>query len=158
MARELLTTWQDYRGALDRILALAKHQILIYDEDLAQLALESPDRLAVLQRILQSNRQDGVRIALRNADAYLHHHPKLQRLMATYSHVGAVQQTPPQISHLRDAILIVDECNALIRFERDLPRGKLLLEESEEIRPYRRKFEEIWQEHGEFLSPTKLGL
>lgn len=158
MARELLTTWQDYRSALDRILALAERQILIYDEDLVQLALESPEHLAAMQRILQSRQQDGVRIALRNADAYLRHHPKLQRLIATYSHLGAVQQTPPQIAHLRDAILIVDDCNALIRFERDLPRGKLLIDEAEEIRPYRRKFEEIWQEQGEFLSPTKLGL
>ena len=56
MTRELITTWADYQMALDRLLALATRQVMIYDEDLKQLSLDGA-RLAHLQRVLTAGGQ-----------------------------------------------------------------------------------------------------
>lgn len=55
-------------------------------------------------------------------------------------------------------MILVDEKYALIRFERDLPRSKLLIDEPDEVRPYLSRFKEIWAEGGEPVSSTTLGL
>ena len=39
MSRELFTSWPEYQLAIDRILALARKQVCIYDEDLAQASV-----------------------------------------------------------------------------------------------------------------------
>ncbi len=158
MSRELFTSWPDYQTAIDRILALARKRICIYDEDLGHLHLETPERIAMLKAALSTVRADCLRIALRDAMPLQQRHPILQELLTTYSHNSAVQQTPEHLAHLRDSMILVDDAHALIRFDRNQPRCKLLLDESDEVMPYRRRFDEIWAEGGTPVSPTTLGL
>lgn len=158
MARELITSWADYQTAADRLLAIACQTICIYDEDLVPLKLESPTRLLSFKRILQTGHDDALRIAVRNATPIRQQHPKLQQLLTAYKHLAKVQETPAQLAHLRDSMFIVDDKHALIRFERDLPRSKLLIDEADELRPYLTRFREIWSEGGEEISTSTLGL
>lgn len=158
MARELITSWADYQTAVDRLLAVACQTICIYDEDLIALKLESPSRLLSCQRILKAGHDDALRIAVRNAAPIRQQHPKFQQLLATYSHLAKIRETPAQLAHLRDSMFIVDDKHALIRFERDLPRSKLLIDEADELRPYLTRFREIWSEGGEEISISTLGL
>lgn len=158
MARELITSWGDYQIAIDRLLAAGGTRLRIYDEDLVQLKLESTGRLAGLTRVLQAAAPDALQIALRNAEPLRSLHPRLLHLLATYSHVAGARQTPPQLADLRDSLVLLDERHALIRFERDLPRGKLLIDEPDEVRSYLRRFDEIWNEGGESVAATTLGL
>ena len=159
MSRELFTTWSDYQSAIDRLLALATKHIWIYDEDLGMLHLENPERIEMFKRPLAAVPHDCLRIALRNTvSLQQHRRPLLQRLLTTYSHNSAVLQTPDQLAHLRDSMILVDDAHALIRFDRDQPRCKLLIDEPEDVMPYRRRFEEIWDEGGTPVSPTTLGL
>lgn len=158
MARELLTSWGEYQLALDRLLAMAEHEIRIYDEDLVILKLETAPRLEQLKRLLQQNRADTLQVALRNSEPFKHHQPLLLKVLATHAHTMAVQQTPEQLAQLRDSMVLVDGRHGLIRFDRDQPRAKLLVDEIEELMPYRRRFEEIWNEGGIPVSPTTLGL
>lgn len=158
MSRELFTSWPDYQRAIDRILGLARQRICIYDEDLGRLHLESSERIAMLKAVLSTVRADCLRIALRNTMPLQQRHPILQELLTIYSHNSAVQQTPDQLAHLRDSMILVDDAHALIRFDRDQPRCKLLIEEADEVMPYRRRFDEIWTEGGTPYSTTTLGL
>ncbi len=158
MARELITSWTDYQMAIDRLLAIASHKILIYDEDLSMLKLESAPRREQIKRILLSGQSDVLQIAVRNASLLRQQHPQFQNLLSTYGHLAKAQETPPQLAHLRDSMILVDEKYALIRFERDLPRSKLLIDEPDEVRPYLSRFKEIWAEGGEPVSSTTLGL
>ena len=158
MARELITSWADYQTALDRLLAFASQKIRIYDEDLSSLKLESEPRQTHIKRILRAGHEDTLQIALRNASPFRQQHPVLLKLLSAYGHLAAVQETPPQLAHLRDSMILVDDKHALIRFERDLPRSKLLIDEIDEIRPYLTRFREIWTEGGESVSATTLGL
>lgn len=158
MARELFTSWGEYQSALDRLLAMAEQEIRIYDEDLVILKLDAAPRLDQIKRLLKGNRPDTVQVALRNSEPFKHHQPRLLTVFATHAHAMAVQQTPEQLGHLRDSMILVDGRHGLIRFDRDQPRSKLLVDEIEELLPYRRRFEEIWNEGGIVVSPTTLGL
>ena len=158
MSRELFTSWADYQSAIDHLLSLAAKRIWIYDEDLGMLHLETAERIEMLKRPLASTRQDCLRIALRNTAPLQQRQPLVQRLLAMHSHNSAAQQTPEQLNHLRDSMILVDDAHALIRFDRDQPRSKLLIDEPEEVMPYRRRFEEIWAEGGIPVATTTLGL
>jgi len=158
MSRELFTSWPDYQMAIDRVLALARQRISIYDEDLGLLHLETPERITALRAALSAVRSDCLRIALRNTGPLQQRQPLLRGLLTDYSHNSAAQQTPEQLGHLRDSMILVDDAHALIRFDRDQPRCKLLIDEIDEVTPYRRRFEEIWAEGGIPVSATTLGL
>lgn len=156
MARELITTWNDYQAAVERLLAMACHEILIYDEDLGGLKLDSPLNLPHLQHVIKEG--SGFRIAVRNAAPLRQRHPQLLNLLTVFSHRAAAQQTPEHIGHLRDNMILVDGKHGLIRFDRDQPRSKLLVDEIEELRPYALRFAEIWAADGDPVSATTLGL
>jgi hypothetical protein len=159
MARELITSWGDYQLAIDRLLATPCRIIRIYDEDLAQLHLESSTRLPQLKSLLSAGTTSPcLQIALRNSEPLRNRHPLLMNLLAQYGHRLAAQQTAPQLANLRDAMILLDDQHGLIRFDRDQARSKLLIDEPEELRPYRARFKEIWEEGGEMVSATTLGL
>ena len=158
MARELITSWADYQTAIDRLLAIATNQICIYDEDLGTLKLDSAPRLAHVKRLLTGNRADTLRIAVRNGMPLRYQHPLLQNLLTAYGHTAVAQETPAQLAHLRDSMIIVDDKFGLIRFDRDMPRSKLLIDEKDELRPYLAKFREIWAEGGERITSGTVGL
>ena len=158
MARELLTTWTDYRSALERVLELAQNSLQIYGGDLRELKLESSNHLAHLQRIATQTPRESIQIALRNAQAIRREHPRLLDLLRTYGHAIHIHETADTLSHLRDTMILVDGKHGLIRFHEDQPRSKLLIDEAEEVLPYRKRFQEIWAEPGDEITGTTLGL
>ncbi len=158
MARELITDWSAYQAAIDRLLCLASHTLCIYDEDLVKVRLDGTGRLPHLCRLLQNTQPGSVRIALRNAEPFRRQQNHLIQLFAPYAHIITIQETAPQISGLRDSMILVDDQHALIRFDRDQARSKLLINEIDELRPYLQRFEEIWKEPGDVIGTTSLGL
>jgi len=158
MARELITSWGDYQTAVDRLLAIAARKIAIYDRDLGQLHLDSAPRLAELKRVLHAGAGASIRLALRNTETLRRQQPLLMNLVVDFGHTLTATQTPPQLAHLRDSMLLVDDKYGLIRFEQDQPRSKLLIDEAGELHPYLARFEEIWEECSETVSGTTLGL
>ena len=158
MARELITDWGTYQVAIDRLLGMASHKLRIYDEDLVNLRLGDSGRLAQLSRLLQTAQPDSVKIAMRNAEPFLRQQTHLIQLFAPYAHIITIQETGQQLATLRDTMILVDDQYALIRFDRDQARSKLLINEPDELRPYIQRFEEIWKEPGDVIGTTSLGL
>ncbi len=158
MARELLTSWGEYEMALDRLLSMACHKIRIYDEDLVALKLESSAHQEDLKRLLTPSNPDALQIALRNGEPLRRQFPFLLKLLTLHSHQASARQTSPQFAHLRDNMVLVDDKHALIRFDRDQARSKLLIDEPEELKPYLHRFTEIMAEEGEAIGGTTLGL
>lgn len=158
MTRALITHWTDYQAAIDQLLAMPCRKLCIYDEDLVKIRLDDRKRLAVLEQLLQSAAPGSIRIALRSAEAFRRTQTHLIQLLAPYSHVITIQETSPQLNNLRDSMIILDDQHGLIRFDREQARSKLLINESDELRPYLQRFEEIWKEPGDIISSTSLGL
>ncbi len=158
MARELITSWEGYQTAIDRLLFMACEKICIYDEDLGQLKLESALRLPQIKRILRAGHKGNLQIIVRNAERLHTQSPLLIKLLTDFSHLATAHQSPPNMAHLRDSMLIIDDKHALIRFERDLPRSKLLVDEIDELKPYLNRFSELASAGGEPIRRSTLGL
>ena len=158
MTRELITHWTDYQAAIDQLLAMPCRKLCIYDEDLVKIRLDDKKRLENLQHLLQSAQPGSVRIALRNAEPFRRTQTHLIQLFAVHSHIITIQETSQQLNNLRDSMILLDDQHGLIRFDRDQARSKILIDESDELRPYLQRFEEIWKEPGEVVSTTSLGL
>ena len=158
MSRQLFTSWTEYQAAVDRVLSLATRSICIYDEDLVQLHLESDGRIERLREFLAAGHPDGLRVALRNSGPLRQRQPKTMATLTHLNHIAQAKQTPDQLAHLRDSMVIVDGRYAVIRFDRDQPRSKLLEDDPDEVAPYLRRFNEIWDEGGDTIGPTTLGL
>lgn len=156
MTRELITSWTDYQAAVDQLLAQPANKLLIFDHDLAHLQLDTPAHHEALAQQLLHGAQ--IRIVVRDASRLREQHPRLMRLLATHAHQLAIHETPASLVHLRDAMLLCDAQNGLIRFEQALPRSKILLSEIEELRPYLQRFEEIWLERGDAIHYDVSGL
>lgn len=158
MAREILTSWNDYQMAVSQLLALAQREILIYDEDLTELHLESTEHLAAIQSILAKDGLQRLNLYLRNSQPLLNHHPRLCRLLQAWQHHVALHQTGEQIAQLRDCMILIDGCHGLIRFDKNHSRSKLLLNEPAELGPYLERFKDIQNESNIPISLTTLGL
>lgn len=158
MTRELITHWTDYQAAIDQLLAMPCRKLCIYDEDLLKIRLDDKKRLGNLQRLLQSAQPGGIRIALRNAEPLRRTQTHLIQHLAAHSHIITIQETSQQLGNLRDSMILLDEQHGLIRFDQDQARSKLLINESDELRPYLLRFEEIWKNPGDVISATSLGL
>lgn len=158
MSRTLITSWSDYQLALDQILALPGQQLMIYDQDLLGMKLESAARMGALTCILQHSKQSALRIALRDGNPLRTQQPRMLNLLTRFTHKVFAHETPEHLKHLRDSMLLLDNQHALIRFDRDQPRGKLLVDEPEEVAAYFKRFESIWAEGGDCISASTLGL
>lgn len=158
MVRELITCWEDYQTAIGRLLYMACEKVCIYDADLSRFNLESALHLPQIQRVLQAGQRNSLQIIVRDANLLHHHSSRLLKLLTDFSDRTSAQQSPPDLAHLRDSLLIIDDQHALIRFERDLPRSKLLIDEAVELKPYLNRFSELYAAGGDSIRANMLGL
>jgi len=158
MTYELITTWSDYQNAIDRVLERAGQRLWISDPDLVRLDLQQPARLARLRQLLQGSRSDGLRIVLRDARHLRDRSPRLTELLRQYSHCMSVVETSPDLARLRDCMLLADEEHALIRFDQEQARSKLITDDRDQAAAYFNRFSALWQEGGTPVSGTTLGL
>ena len=157
MSRTLLTSYGEYDAAVDLILSRAERQLEIFDHDLALLKINRPARHSALQRLLSSPHHQ-LTIVVQNSQTVLAQQPLLIRLLETHGHHFRLIEADPKLQELTDSIVIADHAHALLRFHRDQPRGKLLENEEEEVKPYERRFKSILEEGGTPISPRVAGL
>ena len=158
MSAELITTWTEHDSSLQRILCLASHTLCVFDEDLAQLKLERSDNAELLRGFLAAGGQRSVQIALRNAEPLRRVCPRLMKLLATFPQCLTIVECPPHLAALADSLFIVDDRHALVRFSKDYPRAKAIIDDAAECAPYVHRFAEIINEGGEQVCATILGL
>lgn len=158
MSAELITNWAEHDAALKEILLLAAKTLLIFDADLAKLGLESRENAENLHRFLAADRRRRVRFALRNAEPFRRTSPRLMRLLATYPQQMSVLECPPQLAAACASLCLADDRHALVRFDKDHARGKLVIDSAAECAPYANQFAAIVDQGGEPVSATALGL
>ncbi len=158
MSTNLYSTWGEFRHAVEQLLDLSAHELCIFDADLAQLGLNQLSSIERLQRLLTANPGARIRIALKRTDHLHRDHPRLIHLLSRHGHAVQIQQIPDNLAHLRDTLVISDACHAVVRFDQDHPRSKLILASPEATTPYQQRFDDIWSEGGTPFSPTILGL
>ncbi|HOL64374.1 MAG TPA: hypothetical protein PLB97_03430 [Accumulibacter sp.] len=159
MSSQLLTTWSDYQLSIDAVLALATRTLSIFDADLSLLKLEDPARHARLRRLLL-NREYACRLTIivQCADFVRQHCPRLLQLLSLYGSALSIIEAPSSLASLQDSLLIADERHLLVRFDRQQPRARRMVDTADDCAPYVARFAEIFAEGGQAISPTTLGL
>lgn len=144
-AYTLLTSEAEYRQACDTILARAEHEILIFDRDLAALRLDEKARLETLVNFLQKAGPHRLRMVLHDPAPMERDAPRLMQLIARFSHVIEVRQSPDNLRQLTDTHVLADEKHGVRRFHVDQPRSALTLDDRASIHPWWQRFEELWE-------------
>lgn len=159
MTSKLLTPWSEYDAATQEILDRSTVTLEIFDGDLSSLKLESLSKVAALRALLDSHRSPGrLTIVVRKADFVRQYSPRLLNLLSTYAPALTISESPPHLGTLAESLLIADGRHALVRFHRDQPRSRLIVDDQSECAPVVQRFNEIVAAGVQPLSPTTLGL
>ena len=158
MDTELTTSWSQYATSLSAILPRATQLIRIFDKDLVRLNLERLENAEVLRRFLGNSAKNRLQIVLRDAGPLRRNSPRLLKLLSDHFDQMSVIECPEHLRSLSDALVICDDCHALVRFHEDHARAKLIVDSAADCAPYVRRFEDLLSEGGDPVSPTTLGL
>ena len=142
---QLLTSEAEYRQACDTVLGRAEHELLIFDRDLRSFQLDQNTRLQLLSDFLATDRLRRIRIVLHDPGPLHRQTPRLIQLIARFSHLIDVRQSPDNLRHLADAHLLADDAHGVRRFHSEQPRSALAVDNPAYIHPWWQRFEELWE-------------
>ena len=147
-----------FQAAVDRLLGETGRELRIFDPDLAALKLNSPARVARLERFLRGSRARRLHIVVHDPDLLTKRCPRMMRLVTLYAHVIQVHRTPEDLRNLQDAFLVLDAAHYVRRPVASVFRGALGLDDRSEALAMRSRFLELWAVSEPAVSPTTLGL
>ncbi|MBN8474385.1 hypothetical protein [Sulfuritalea sp.] len=140
----LLASEADYRQACDTVIGRAQREIAIFDRNLVPLRLNESSRIDKLATFLKTDETRRIRVVIHDPDDLEKNAPRLIQLAARFSHAIAVRQSPDNLRHLADTHLLGDGEHGVRRFQFDLPRCALILDDPSYIGPWRLRFDELW--------------
>jgi len=155
---QLLTSEAEYRRACDTVLGRAERELLIFDRDLRSLQLEHGTRLQLLSEFLAADRLRRIRIVLHDPGPLHRQTPRLMQLIARFSHLIDVRQSPDNLRHLADSHLLADDTHGVRRFHIEQPRSALVADDPAYIHPWWQRFEELWELSHPCLQVNTTGL
>lgn len=135
-----------YREAIAATIALAQRELFIFDQDLLAMGLEQPGSIALLTGFVAADRHRRIRCIVHDPDPMQRFAPRWLDLLRRYGHAIDIRRTPERLRHLSDRWLLADAQHATLRFHADHARGKWISDDSEEVRPWWQRGEELWAE------------
>jgi len=148
----------EFQQAVDRLLELPGRELRIFDPDLAALRLNSPARIALLERFLRASRTRRIQIAVHHTEHLTRHCPRMMALLQLFAHAIQINRTHEEIRNLQDAFMVLDAEHYLRRPVAELTRGAIGLHDETEALAMRARFLEIWSASYPGVSSTTAGL
>lgn len=133
-----------YRESIDTVLREARHNISILDYDLSRMQLESPERSRLLNEFVEARGDRQIFIAVQCLALIETRMPRLVNILKRHPHAVEIRSIPDEFSHLSDCHVLVDAKHGVRRFHANQARGVLILDDAEEIEPWRLRFTELW--------------
>ena len=153
-----LATIAEQTAAVDELIALARHHIQVFDQDLSQTGWNNAartERLAAFLREVRGRRLDIIVHDTRYLESAC---PRMLKLLGVYGHAMSILQTGAEGKMATDPLLIVDGKHYLHRFHFDRPRAALGILQPEQAQPLVARFGEIWATGESGVNATVLGL
>jgi hypothetical protein len=148
----------EFQQALDRLLAQQGRELRIFDPDLASLRLNSPARIAQLDRFLRASRTHRIQIAVHRTEHLMRSCPRMLELLKLFSHAIQINRTHEEIAGLQDAFMVLDTQHYLRRPVAEFYRGAIGLNDEAEALAMRARFLEIWSASYPGVASTTVGL
>lgn len=156
--RTLITTRREYVDAVGRIVGLARHEIRIFDPDLADLGLNNEEAARLLHRFFIRGRTQRLFIAVHDTDFVARRAPHLMRLLGTFSGNMLIHKTQGDAARVQDCFVLADEEHFVRRRVAQQARGAVYLNDPKEARGMRERFDEIWESSHLAVSASTVGL
>lgn len=135
----------DYIAALDTICGLAKHNLLIFEQDFSNIGFNSEARINKLHSFLLDNPNNRLKLLAHNTVPMSQYCPRLMTLLQQFGHNMFIYQTPKNLQHLTEPFAVADESHFVRRFHFDDTRGILGRNDSEEALRLKSRFNEMWE-------------
>ena len=148
----------EYRQALDTVVAQASHTLRLFDCDMHDGGLNSPQRYAGLKSFLFASPQNRLHIALHNVDYISRNCARMMSLLREHSYAVFIHQTNPEARAVFDSMLIGDDAHFVHRFHYEQPRGEYVLNDPDQTQALLQRFAEIWHASTLAVPATTLGL
>jgi len=148
----------DFQKSLDRFLEQPGRELRLFDPDLKALRLNSPARIAQLDRFLRGSRTRKIYIVVHDTDHLTRQCPRMLGLLKLFTHVIQINRTHEEIRNLQDAFLVLDAQHYLRRPVAEHFRGAIGLHDETEALAMRSRFQEIWSASYPAVSSTTVGL
>jgi hypothetical protein len=148
----------EYRPALDRLLALAASEVLVFDQDLKDGGWNAPARIEVLRAFLLGHRNNRIQIIVHETMYIESNLSRLVFLLRDFSHKFSILRTIEDGRNPRDTFVIVDNRHIVHRFHVDSMRGELALDVPLKARALRDRYDDILAFTEPGVNATQLGL
>jgi len=145
-------------AAIDRLVALARQSIRVFDGDLGETGWNTVARCDALARFLRASRHARLEIIVHDTRWIEASAARLRDLQRVYSHAVTIYRTGPEAKGAADPMVIVDARHTLHRFHLDHPRALLAIDAPLDAGPLITRFEEIWATGLPGITATTLGL
>jgi len=156
--RRLIGARSEYLAAFDALVAGLRRELRVFDPDCVQLELNSPARADALRRFLLASRDHRLLVVVHDPDHIRKHSPRLLRLLAEFSASIAIHRTEGEAARAQDCFVLADMEHFVRRPVAAAWRGVHAINEYEEARLIRGRYDEIWQSSVPAVAATSLGL
>lgn len=155
---ERLDTLAALCGAQDRLIALARRHVKVFDIDLSWGGWSTAARCDVLSSFMR--RVPGARFDIIVHDTHWLESTgaRLTALLAHYAQAMTIYRTGAAARAVMDPLLIVDNIHFLHRYHIDRTGATLSIGDEERAKPFVERFGEIWETGEPGLTGTVLGL
>lgn len=148
----------EYRAALLQVIGRAERSLRILDRDLSRMQLERTPAIEFLKGFLRGNGESKIYVALHQIEYLERSAPRLRELFETHSHLVEVRCVPDSLKHLADCHLLADQSHGVRRFHADHSRASVAFDNPQEIAPWWRRFDELWEHCEHCLKNARLCL
>lgn len=148
----------EFQAAVERLLEQDGRELRIFDPDLSALRLNSPARIALLERFLLASRTRRLYVVVHHTDHLTCHCPRMMGLLTRFAHAIQINRSHEEISELQDAFLVLDAAHYVRRPVAQFFRGAIGLGDETEALAMRGRFMEIWAASFPAVSATTAGL
>ncbi len=148
----------EYSPALDIVIAQAKQQLLIFDQDFSIGDYSSIKRYERVHDFLSKDNTSRLTIILHDTTHLTTQCPRLLNLLLTFGHKMTVYETNDHAKIAKDCFVLADDTSYIRRFHIDQSRFKYMLNDKETTASLKNRFDELLQETTHPVSATKLGL
>jgi hypothetical protein len=156
--RTLLQTKADYERGFGRVLGLVRRELRIFDPDLAELQINSAERVETLARFLRGGPNRRIFIALHDVDYVSKRCPRFIALLGIYASSIFIYRTVGDAAKVQDCFVLADGEHLVRRPVTAQSRGVLVIGDPKECQPMRERFDEIWESSEPAVSANTTGL
>lgn len=154
----ILTGERLYAEAMDIILANAKNELLIFDQNLSHGDFSGLHKHTLLQAFLANNINSRLTIILQDTTFFREKCPRLFNLLAIYSHKMTVFETNATAKHAKDCFVLADGQHYIKRIHIDQARFRYALSDEESVEQLASRFDELMEATQDQVSVNTIGL